>query len=163
MTNTDINLTKIDKFFNREYQRGMNEISIFLNEDGSYDLFDTYTIVKNNSKYDVFKKTSYLRKTFYSLKNAVSWCIFEKRNKVQKTTQLESLDRHIEGLDVAIQLHHHLIKKSKNNDSKLIYQAKLTDEEQKRKNYIRELDKLIKESMTYQLDTFAKKTKISNN
>lgn len=149
--------TKINDFFNREYKKGAADISIFKNEDGSYELFDKFIITNQNNKFQVTKKTSYTIKTFASLKNAVSWCIYDQRNKITEMNRIEQLDRLLFSIDAEIQLHLNLIQKTKNIDNKLIYYAKLSDEKVKRKAAQDECSRLIKLSETWQIDRFNKK------
>lgn len=157
MINSNDLINKVNDFFNREYSRGAAEISIFKNDDGSYDLFNTFIITSEKGKYNVTKKTSFLLKEFASLKHAVTWCIFEQRNKITETKRIEDLDRLIYSADAAIELHRYLISKTKDTNNKLIYYAKLSDEEAKRKKFIQEIADLIRESKGWQTKRFNKK------
>lgn len=148
---------KINDFFAREYYKGAADISIFRNEDGSYELFNTFIIFSEKNKFKVTKKTSFISKNFASLKNAVTWCIYEQRNKITESQRIEELDRLIFSLDAEIELHKQLIEKTKNIDNKLIYYAKLTDEQVKRKTLAEEITKYVKISEAWQTDRFNKK------
>ena len=150
-------VTKINDFFNREYKKGAADISIFKNEDGSYELFDKFIISNQNNKFQVTKKTSYTTKNFASLKNAVCWCINDQRNKIAEMRRIEELDRLIFSVDAEIELHLNLISKTKSIDNKLIYYAKLSDEKIKRRVLQDECNKLVKLSETWQIDRFNKK------
>ena len=87
MINPNKIVKKIADFLTREYNANNAEISIFKNQDGSYELFNKYIINKINNRYQVNKKVSYTSKNFSTLKNAVTWCIFDKRNKIRESIQ----------------------------------------------------------------------------
>jgi hypothetical protein len=149
-------LTKIDQFLNQEFIQNINDIAIFQNEDGSYELFNRYRIVKDSLGYKVTTNTS-VEVLFSSLKFAVSWCILETRNKYVKAKRIEYLDQMLAGVDVSIEMHKHLIKKSKETETKLIYIAKLSEEQSKRKKILGELHTYINESKSLQIQKFAAK------
>ena len=150
-------MEKLDSFFNREYHRGTSDIAIIQTGDNSYELFDKYTITKDKSEFIVVKSTAQVTKKFFSLKHAVTWCIFDFRNKINETFRIEELDRSLSSILYSIDLHRHLINKTKDTDNKLLYFAKLTDEELKKKSILKEISFFINTSKKYQLEQFAKK------
>jgi sulfur carrier protein ThiS len=89
------------------------------------------------------------------LKNAVAWCTFEKRNKFYQSTRIEQLDTAIGSINVSINIHQTLIKKSKELDKKMIYIAKLNEERLRRKSMATEMNSYIVESKYWQTKKFA--------
>lgn len=154
----DKNLDKIDNFFKREFINNIHDIAIFKNEDGSYELFDRYVITKIENYYILTCKYGSTHKTFSSLRNAVTWCIFDKRNKIDVLARIENLDRMIDGTEFSINIHKRLIEKTKDRELKLIYAAKLSQERVKRKKYANELLTFINDSKYWQAQKFASKS-----
>ena len=152
-------IAKLTDFFSKEILHGPGGISIFRNDDGSYQVFNTYTLHNDEFGCVVNSRTNDKSLLFASAKTAITWCIFEKRNKIQTADRISHLDRMITGIDISIGMHRRLIKKSKDYNSRLIYLAKLTEEQEKRKHMIKELDKYINDSKVWQTKKFAERTK----
>jgi hypothetical protein len=151
-------IDKVTKFLTNEFIQSVGNISIFKNDDGSYELFDRYIINETtNNTFIVSIRSSYTTKTFNSLKNAVTWCTFEKRNKFHQTTRIEHLDKSIGSINVEINMHQNLLKKSNELDKKMIYIAKLNEERLKRKSMTTEMHSYITESKYWQTKKFAPK------
>lgn len=150
-------IEKISQFLEREYYSHLENVSIFQGEDGSYEFFNRYVIVKENDGYIVSLKYNSEVKRFGSLKNAVSWCIFDIRNKFSRAQRIEYLDRIISAIDVNILVHKKLVKKAKDLDTKLIYLAKLSEDQLKRKTYISEMSNYFHESKLLQAQKFSMK------
>lgn len=152
-------IAKLTDFFSKEISHGSGGISIFRNDDGSYQVFNTYTLLNHEFGCVVNSRTNDKSLLFASAKTAITWCIFEKRNKIQIADRISHLDQMITGIDISIGMHRRLIKKSKDYNSRLIYLAKLTEEQEKRKQMIKELDKYINDSKVWQTKKFAERTK----
>lgn len=153
----DKNLQKIEKFFNNELLGNLDNVSIFKNNDGSYEIFNRYYILPNKEGYKITMKHLMDEKTFSSLKNAVTWCIFDSRNKINQANRIEYLDRMISGISVSISMHKKLINTSIDLENKLIYISKLSQEEVKRKQMLREITSYVNESSAWQTKKFATK------
>jgi hypothetical protein len=152
------NERKIEKFINQEILRNLQDIVIFQENDGSYKLFNAYTISKNSQKeYIVTGTTTITPNRFYVLKNAVSWCIFDKRNKMHEARRIAELDNKLVSVDVDIHIHQTLYKKAKKPDDKLIYLAKLNEDRLRKKNVIKELEDYVTESNIWQSKRFNRK------
>jgi hypothetical protein len=91
------------------------------------------------------------------LKNALTWCIFENRTKFSQARRIEYLDNMIAGTEVSIEVHKNLIKKTTNTESQLIYIAKLSEEQAKRKLMIQEMTSFMNESKKWQTRKFVAK------
>jgi hypothetical protein len=150
-------IEKVSQFLQREYYSNLENVSIFQDDDGSYEFFNRYVIAKENEGYLVILKYNSETKKFGSLKNAVSWCIFDIRNKFARAQRVEYLDRIISAIDVNILVHKNLVKKAKDLDTKLIYLAKLSEDQLKRKAYITEMGNYFHESKLLQAQKFSMK------
>ena len=149
MTNT--NEEKIYDFFNKDFIKNISDIAILKQDDGSYELFDKYFIKGSKSDgYSVSVKHSFTTVFFYSLKNAVTWCIFQKRNKVREASRIEHLDKSLESIRNMIVWHKTLIEKVKDPDTKLIYLAKLSYDDSKKRSLIKELNSFLLEGKGWQ-------------
>ncbi len=150
-------LTKVNKFLSKELFHNMNDIIILQNEDGSYEFFNKYNVIKESYGYQVSLKYNSETYRFSSLKSATAWCIFENRNKYVQAKRIQYLDQMISGSEVSIEMQRNLLKKSKETESKLIYAAKLNEEQYKRKRMVAEMQSYIRESSRLQTQKFSHK------
>lgn len=150
-------IAKIEKFFAKEFPSKYKDILIFQNDDGSYELFDKYLINKHVAGYLITSKYCTDGKIFSSLKNAVTWCIFDNKNKVHQTNRIEYLDKMLAGTEVNILVHKKLIEKTSDIEHKLIYVSKLSQEQVRKKEMLEELDDFIVQSKNWQTRKFAPK------
>lgn len=149
---------RVENFFLTEMALGAGDLAIFKNDDGSYELFNRYKVQKNDQNhYYVTHKYNYDFKVFSKLQHAVTWCIYEKRNKINDSKRIEELDRNISSAEVAIQNHQKLISKSKNLESSLIYMAKLNEEKLKKQAMLEELKGYVLETNYWKNKVFARK------
>jgi hypothetical protein len=145
---------KLKKVIPEETINNLADLSIFRDQDGSYHLFDKYTIRRTNDEYIVTVNSFDTTKTFYTLKHAVAWCTYDKRNKIVDSNRIYDLDKIVAGLESTIQGHQKLIKSAKNMDDKLIYLAKLGEEKMKKRQLYDELGHYIAISKTWQTNRF---------
>lgn len=150
-------IVKIEKFFAKEFSSKYKDVLILQNEDGSYELFDKYLITKHDAGYLITSRYSSDGKIFSSLKNAVTWCIFDNKNKIHQTNRIEYLDKMLAGTDVNISVHKRLIDKTSDIEHKLIYVSKLSQEQVRKKEMLEELDDFIIQSKNWQTRKFAPK------
>jgi hypothetical protein len=153
----DVMLNKISQFLSKEFLQNMSNISMIQNNDGSYEFFNRYTVHQVKTGYEVHLKYNSDVKMFSSLKNALTWCIFENRTKFTQARRIEYLDNMLAGTEVSIEVHKNLIKKTSNTDNQLIYIAKLSEEQAKRKQMILELASFVNESKNWQTRKFVAK------
>ena len=146
--------TKLKKVIPQEAINNLADLSIFRDQDGSYHLFDKYVIRRSNDEYEVTMYSVDTKKIFYTLKHAVAWCTYDKRNKIVDSNRIYELDKIVAGLESTIQGHQKLIKSAKNMDDKLIYLAKLGEEKMKKRQLYNELGHYIAISKTWQTNRF---------
>lgn len=120
----------------------IKDIFIVREYDGTYNLFGTYLIRPHKIGTFVVATMNdpYAEEVeFSSLKYAVTFCVFEKNRKDRETKRLKELDRYIASLDVSIAQVKKLMNKREVPD-KFIYLAKLSEDQLRRKNALKELD-----------------------
>ncbi len=136
----------------------LQNIIIFQDADGTYQLFNKYSINKIASgEFIVGSNTVTKYTTFYNLQNAVAWCIFDVRDKVREASRIAELDYKLSSVDIDILVHSKLFKKSKNTEEKLIYIAKLDDDKLKKKVITDELYTYMSDSRKWQTKRFDQK------
>ena len=139
-------------------EKSVSSVLITVDDFGNYELFDRYIISKNTAnEIQVRFKHSHTVKQFSALPIAVSWCIFDKRNKISETQRIEYLDTILSGLNSSILVHRKSLNTRKDEESKYISLAKLSEDEHKKKVLNKELAKLILDSKQYQLRQFGQK------
>lgn len=148
-----INFEKIEKFLEKEFKNKVDKL-IIIDENNNYLVFGKYIIKKIAEVYEVSHKTTMTLKIFSQLKNAVSWCIFDSKNMINVARRLQVIDKEISSINTVIMLHQKLCKNTKNNESKLIYLAKLNEEKLKRNILLSELNQLLRQSDDIQKRNF---------
>ena len=134
------------------------ELIIFQNEIGDYELFNSYNIHKTTDKeFIVSLKHTHTEIVFYTLKNAVTWCVYDKRNMLYEANRIIELDTRLDGIEVDISIHQNLFKKAKDEDNKLIFLSKLSDDRIKKRTYTEELNGYANESKRWQTNRFNRK------
>jgi hypothetical protein len=102
-------------------------------------------------------RTTHTECCFYTLKHAVAWCTFDKRNMVYQARRILQLDRLLSGLEVDISLHTKIFKNTKDSNDKLIFLAKLSEDKMKKKQFTDELYRYINDSKKWQTQRFNRK------
>ena len=143
---------KVERFLIKEYQNIATDL--IYEENGSYNLFNIYTIERKNKGYTVYKLKTATVKTFYKLKNAVAWCIFDRQNLILNSNRVEVLDKTLSGVELALEMHQKLYKKAKNNEDRFIYLAKLNEDKLKKVKISKELQSYIIVSDRLQRERF---------
>jgi hypothetical protein len=122
-------------------------------EAGKYHLFNDYVIEKQDDNVLVSVNRQSTSQLFSNIKNAVAWCIFNKRNKYYEATRIVELDRRLVGLEMDIKIHKKLFLKSK-EEMKLLYFDKLTEDKLKKTHLTEYLNSYIVESTRWQRKRF---------
>ena len=154
-TNTPLT-TKMSTVLQDELS-SMKDIVIFKVDNDSYELFNRYSVcLDSNGNCVVNVKNISNKKYFSSLRNAVTWCIYNNTNKFGEANRVEELDLMLCSMETAIKLHKNMIQKSKNTDASLIYAAKLSEEQLKYKTMKKEILAYIKQSKIWQDSKYAR-------
>jgi hypothetical protein len=149
---------QLEKLMKSDFLGELEDVIIFQNTDGSYELFNTYHISKNvKNEYLVTMTTTFTTHQFNTLKHAVAWCTFDKRNLLSQANRILILDSLLAGLEVDITLHTKIFKNAKNSDDKLIFLAKLSEDKLKKRRFTDELYTYINDSKKWQTNRFNRK------
>jgi len=149
---------QLEKLMKSDFLGELEDVIIFQNPDGSYELFNTYYINKTiKNEYVVTMATTFTTHTFNELKHAVAWCTYDKRNLLYKAERVLLLDNLLAGLEVDISLHTKIFKNTKNTEDKLIFLAKLSEDKLKKKHIMDELLTYVSDSKRWQTKRFDRK------
>lgn len=150
-------LNKLNEVIPRGDMKSLQDIAVYQDENGDYCLFNKYTIRKIDGSFTVIIEHSFNTHTFSSLKNATVWCTLDKRNKILESNTMKTLDQRLSALDSAIMIHSTLVKKAKNDEDKLIYLSKLSQERAKKRKVMSEIAFYIEDSKRWQLNRMSRK------
>lgn len=143
------------KMNRKDFKEKIQDLFIVRENDGSYVLFGKYSIVPtNNNEYivNIFgEKETY---TFFTLRHAVTWCVFEKNRKYKEIKRVHELDNELVSIEASIENHERLVLKSK-DENKYIYQAKLYEEKLKKRKMLQEINEFATLSKYMQNKKFA--------
>lgn len=140
----------------KELSGKINDLLIFREEDGSYFLFGKYRIIPDNLgnfHLSIVGDQAFTH-SFMSLKNAVTWCVFDKNNKLKDIRRIVELDHMLSGIDVSIAQHKKLAEKTSCNENKEIYLAKLYEDKLKKRTWTEEINSYIRISKHWQSKKF---------
>lgn len=153
----DNTISRIEKIIPKSYIKDLEDVIVYQNPDGSYELFNKYTIKKSTTNEYKIYVWGIESLTFYSLKNAVAWCTYDKRNRILDSERIYYLDSGLVRVEAMIAQHQKLIKKANTPDTKLIYLAKLTEEKLQKKQMASEINTYIYQSKLWQTQRFNRK------
>jgi hypothetical protein len=146
---------QLEKLMKTDFVGQLEDVIIFQNTDSSYELFNTYHINKNNTnEYIVKMHTTFTTHNFNTLKHAVAWCTFDKRNMIYQSNRILKLDNLLAGLEVDISLHTKMFKNAKTTDDRLIFLSKLSEDKLKKRQITDELYTYINDSKKWQTRRF---------
>lgn len=145
---------KVAKFFNSDFTKDLVKIAIIKNTDGTYELFDKFTITVINKIYVVENKYNYEKIEFYSLQNAVVYCVFIQKKKYVESNRIYNLDKVLESINFSIVSLKNKIEKTKDKEYALIYSCKLTHDLAKKSKLLHELSSYKKQASYWQVTNF---------
>jgi hypothetical protein len=149
---------KFKKVISNQEMEKLKDISMFRNPDGRYEIFNSYFIDKQPEGAIVKLHNGDIVNSFYNLKNAMCWCIFDKRGKYLSANRIIELDLKLSSIEVTMMIHQKLFKKTKDTDTKLIYLAKLNEDKYKKRQMTDELNSYLYESDKWQQKSYKLKT-----
>lgn len=158
-----VDVSKIDKKLDRMISNSefakLQDVVIFQDTDGTYNLFNKYHIKKKNvNEIEVSLNNGDVVNCFFNMKNAVCWCVMDKIGKYHLANRVIDLDMGISSVDVHISIHNNLFKKSKKTEDKLIFLAKLNQDKLQKKAMTEELSEYIQNSYIWQQRRFGLKS-----
>jgi hypothetical protein len=149
--------TRFERTIGQKTITVLQDLSVLKNDDGSYCLFNKYTIMRVGDMYEVTGDSIINKLLFYTLKNAVAWCTFDKRVVMHACKRILELDRNLACIDTDIAQHQRMAKSAKSPDDELIYLAKLGEDKLKRKRMLGELGSYVQDSRNWQLNRLSAK------
>jgi hypothetical protein len=150
---------KLDKMIlNSEFTK-LQDVVIFKDVDGTYKLFNKYHIRKKDTNDIVVSLNNGDDvNSFFSMKNAVCWCVLDKIGKYRLADRVIDLDMNLSSVEVHISIHSRLFKKATKTEDKLIYLSKLNQDKLQKTAMNEELNKYIQDSYNWQLRRFGLKS-----
>lgn len=125
-----------------------------------YHLFGRYTVTKKDqTNVVVTLHNGDTVNSFYSMKSAVCWCVFDRRGLYSSANRIIELDRKLSGLEVSISIHKRLFNQTSDQDNRLIYLAKLNEERIQKREMTDELNRYITDSYNWQQKQYDLKAK----
>lgn len=147
---------KVEKFLQKQLTNE-NTLNLLLLQvsDNSYILFGKYHITKTNSFcYEVEIEDTNIKKTFNTLKTAVTWCVFNIKKKTQECKQIENIDFKLASLDIDIQQKTKVLNATKDEDFKFVYMTKIEEDNIKKQMLLKKLNRFINTSKDWQTKKF---------
>jgi hypothetical protein len=146
---------KLDKMIKNSEFAKLQDVVIFQDTDGIYNLFNKYHIKKKDTNDIVVSLNNGDDvNSFFSMKNAVCWCVMDKLGKYGLANRVIDLDMNLSSVEVHISIHSNLFKKAKKTEDKLIFLAKLNQDRLQKKAMSEELDQYIRDSYAWQQRRF---------
>lgn len=133
----------IENFVVKELNQKVKNWFIIQNTENEYLLFNEFKIVKTNVNFEVHHTKNSLCFTFFSLKNAVTYCICEKFKKYYDSECVKNLDRRLENYSFSQELHKRLFDKCKEGERKLVYLHKFQEDIAQKKKAAEEMNYFI--------------------
>ena len=150
---------KLDKMISNSEFAKLQDVVIFKDTDGTFNLFNKYHIKKKDvNDIVVSLNNGDDVNSFFNMKNAVCWCVLDKIGKYHLADRVINLDMHLSSLEVHISIHSKLFKKAKKTEDKLIYLAKLNQDKLQKTAMSEELSKYIQDSYNWQQKRFGLKS-----
>lgn len=150
---------KLDKMISNSEFVKLQDVVIFKDTDGTYSLFNKYHIKKKDvTDIVVSLNNGDNVNSFCNMKNAVCWCVLDMIGKYQLADRVIDLDMHLSSVEVHISIHSKLFRKAKKTEDKLIYLAKLNEDEFQKKIMGDELNQYVTNSYTWQQKRFNSKS-----
>jgi hypothetical protein len=136
----------------------LQDVVIFKDIDGTYNMFNKYHIKKKDvNDVVVSLNNGDDVNSFFNMKNAVCWCVLDKIGKYTLANRVIELDMSLSSVEVHLSIHSRMFKKSKKTEDKLIYLAKLNEDKFQKKIMSEELEKYISHSYIWQQKRFGLK------
>lgn len=132
----------------------IKDILIVQLENDTYSLYGKYIIKRIEKDSFNILVSDEIVANFCNIKNAVSWCMFDKTNRLHLANRVQSLDQSLISINVDMAIHEKMYKKAKDSESKLMYLAKLTEDKYKQKTVINELSGYIRQTKTWNYNRF---------
>lgn len=139
----------------------LQDIMMLKISEDNYELFDRYSVKRINGTWTATKRNVDSVNQFYNLRNAVTWCIYDYRNKIIDAKQIRELDRKLSSSVSEAQLHQRLLKTVKTHESADLYSAKLNEETLMQLHVSKRIQQYIEDAQRWQKKKFESKARQS--
>jgi hypothetical protein len=141
----------------KELASKIRDLFIVREDDGTYNLFGKYIITPTEQGYTVtlHDLTENFNLTFCTLRNAVTWCVFDKHQKYKEVKRIHELDNILGSYDAHIVQYKRLAERSKSIESRSIYLTKLSEQKLKKRQAAMEMEDYALTSKHWQIKKFA--------
>lgn len=147
--------TKVDKFLSKHITEDNPVFSIsLLNVDGTYILFGKYFITKEKDWYVLLCEQTNTKKTFSTLKTAITWGVYREKRLFTECKNIEAIDYKLSSLEIDICQKNKVLNNTKDEGNKLIYTTRIEEDYIKKRNLLKQLNRYISKSKEWQTKSF---------
>jgi hypothetical protein len=125
---------------------------VIIQEKNGYRVFEKYIITKRSQSFHVVQLHNDTEHTFLTLKNALTWCTLDNKNKIVEAQRVKFLDTQLNGLSVSTSLLERYVRKTRESDKKFIYLNKIIENKLKHNVLLKEIMALSETAKKYQLN-----------
>lgn len=145
-------LDRMKQMLEPELQQAIGSSMMRIND--SYVLYGAWTIQTTHNGAVEVKKYGNVAGTFFNLKNAVSWCVAERYNRVKLAFEIENLDHELTRLSNDVNMSQNLLKRVRDPEIRLVVRIKMEHNHAKLTNTQYQLEKCLKRAKYCQLQGF---------
>lgn len=147
-----LDITKLQRLFVPSMIDQLENVLFYRDDDGTYNLFEEYSITPQTDYYVVCKHGNKIEHQFSTLKYALSYCISSRRNRIQTMRNIIEYDQKLCSLDVEIKIQRSLL----NSVDSDLYKVKLNENMLKRNSVYRRLQDIVRECNVWQSSKFGR-------
>lgn len=155
--NKDTIATKLHRVLEPEFNR-LKPFLITPLKNGSYKVFDKYTVKKQGLDYVVYRGAYQIDHLFRNKKTAISWCVADNTNKNELSFNIIDLDRRIFNLQQSFQHSQQLKTTAKDFERYMTLLIRNENERIQLDQLLPELDKCIQHAKYIQIRGLANET-----
>lgn len=149
----------LSKILSKEKLTKIEKKLIYKKADGSYNLFNKYSITQQDSVFVLNKTKTFTIHIFAELRNAVAWSTFDLQNNILAAQRIKQLDDLLFATQDNIKVHERLAKRTKTLETKLIYLTKFQEDKIKESLILEELSSFVDRAKTWQYKQFTNSIK----
>lgn len=146
---------KVAKFLSRHLTEDNPAINVsLLNVDDNYILFGKYYIKKEKDFYELTTQDSDIKKTFGTLKTAITWGVYREKKLFTECRNIEAIDYKLSSLEIDLYQKNKILNNIKDEENKLIYSTKIEEDHIKKRMLLKQLNRYISKSKEWQARSF---------
>lgn len=154
---------------NQKYKRilkseldSIEQVVIWKDDDGSYYLFNRYSIRPDGSQYTVAKHNTDVR-TFDRLLSAVSWCVADNVGRYDVSTEIKRLDALLTTMANDIYVRTNSLKNCKDAEQSEVVLLKIDTKNKQKREVEEKLKYFFRQTKTWQQRGFTNELKRSSS